>query len=95
MYEVYKNVLNKYKTANYTQNAPLMLFSSVGLPSKYGSWGLLDYMDQVAETPTHPKFQAVIDFNKGIWFYNKIIFKLNWNIKKLFTQKIKEVNKKS
>ena len=66
MYEIFKNVLNKYKAANYTQNAPLMLFSSIGLPSKYGSWGLLDYLDQVAETPTHPKFQAVIDFNKGI-----------------------------
>jgi hypothetical protein len=54
MYDVYKALLNRYKANNYTLNAPLMLFSSVGLPSKYGSWGLLDYMDQVAETPTHP-----------------------------------------
>jgi hypothetical protein len=65
MYDVYKNLLNKYKSSGLGTEAPLMLFSSVGLPSKYGSWGLLDYMDQVRETPTHPKFQAVIDFNKG------------------------------
>ena len=43
-----------------------MLFSSIGTPSKYGSWGLLDYLDQVAENPTHPKFKAVVDFNQGI-----------------------------
>lgn len=48
MYDVYKKLLNQYKAANYTLNAPLMLFSSIGLPSKYGSWGILDYMDQVA-----------------------------------------------
>jgi hypothetical protein len=40
-----------------------MLFSSVGLPSKYGSWGLLDYMDQVNEIETHPKFKAILSFN--------------------------------
>ena len=43
-----------------------MLFSSIGLPSKYGSWGLLDYLDQVAEEPTHPKWRAVLDFNLGM-----------------------------
>lgn len=66
MYDIYKRLLNKYKDSNFTLNAPLMLFSSIGAPSKYGSWGLLDYLDQVTETPTHPKFQAVIDFNLGI-----------------------------
>lgn len=66
MYDVYKKLLNKYKDSNYTTSAPTMLFSSIGLPSKYGSWGLLDYMDQVAENPTHPKFRAVVDFNQGI-----------------------------
>lgn len=40
-----------------------MLFSSIGLPSKYGSWGVLDYSDQVYENPTHPKFQAILDYN--------------------------------
>ncbi len=66
MYDVYKQLLNRYKNAGFVQNAPLMLFSSIGTPSKYGSWGLLDYLDQVSENPTHPKFQAVKDFNLGI-----------------------------
>jgi hypothetical protein len=65
MYDVYKTMLNTYKQNNLTATAPLMLFSSIGLPSKYGSWGLLDYLDQIGETPTHPKFQAVLDFNQG------------------------------
>lgn len=47
MYNIYKTLLNKYKSGNLGVEAPLMLYSSVGLPSKYGSWGLLDYMDQV------------------------------------------------
>ncbi len=65
MYDVYKTLLSSYKQNNLTATAPLMLFSSIGLPSKYGSWGLLDYLDQIEETPTHPKFQAVLDFNQG------------------------------
>jgi hypothetical protein len=40
-----------------------MLYSSIGLPSKYGSWGLLDYSDQISKNPTHPKFQAVLNYN--------------------------------
>jgi hypothetical protein len=63
MYDVYKNLLYAYKRNNFTKTAPLMLFSSIGLPSKYGSWGLLDYMDQIAENQTHPKFKAIVDFN--------------------------------
>ena len=66
MYDVYKQLLYAYKSKGFGQTAPLNLFSSIGSPSKYGSWGLLDYLDQVAETPTHPKFQAIIDFNQGI-----------------------------
>lgn len=66
MYDVYKKLLYTYKTNNFTKNAPTMLFSSIGLPSKYGSWGLLDYLDQVLETPTHPKFQAILDFNQNL-----------------------------
>lgn len=65
MYNVYKALLNTYKQNNLATTAPMNIFSSIGLPSKYGSWGVLDYLDQVAETPTHPKFQAIIDFNQG------------------------------
>lgn len=65
MYDVYKALLYRYKSNNYTINAPLNIFSSIGLPSKYGSWGVLDYLDQVNESPTHPKFQAILDFNQG------------------------------
>jgi hypothetical protein len=65
MYSIYKQLLYSYKNNGFISGAPLNLFSSIGLPSKYGSWGLLDYLDQVAETPTHPKFQAIIDFNQG------------------------------
>lgn len=43
-----------------------MLFSSFKLPSKYDSWGLLDYLDLFVKTQTHPKDQAVINFKKGI-----------------------------
>lgn len=65
MYSVYKQLLFLYKKNNYTRNAPMNIFSSIGLPSKYGSWGVLDYLDQVNEVPTHPKFQAIKDFNQG------------------------------
>ena len=65
MYDVYKKLLYEYKTSNFTLDAPMMLFSSIGLPSKYGSWGVLDYLDQVAETGTHPKWQAILDFNQN------------------------------
>lgn len=47
MYEIYKNLLYTYKQYNYSVSAPLMLFLSIGLPSKYGSWGVLDYLDQI------------------------------------------------
>lgn len=47
MYGVYKTLLQTYKQNNLMATAPLMLFSSIGLPSKYGSWGVLDYLDQI------------------------------------------------
>ena len=47
MYDIYKALLYKYKNSNYSQTAPLNIFSSIGLPSKYGSWGVLDYLDQI------------------------------------------------
>lgn len=65
MYDVYKQLLNTYKQNNLITTAPMNIFSGIGLPSKYGSWGILDYLDQINEVPTHPKFQAIIDFNQG------------------------------
>jgi hypothetical protein len=67
MKDIYKAVLNKLNSFGMMHNnAPTMLYSSIGAPSKYGSWGLLDYSDQINELPTHPKFAAVIEFNQGI-----------------------------
>ena len=62
---MYKKLLYEYRTSNFTLDAPMMLPSSIALPSKYGSWGVLDYLDQVVETPTHPKWQAILDFNQN------------------------------
>jgi hypothetical protein len=56
MKEIFKKVLSKYYSYDLGKSAPNMLFSSIGLPSKYGSWGLLDYSDQILENGTHPKF---------------------------------------
>lgn len=47
MYDVYKTLLNTYKSNGLFTTAPTMLFSSIGTPSKYGSWGMLDYLDQI------------------------------------------------
>lgn len=47
MYTIYKRLLNDYKSKGLATNAPLMIFSAIGLPSLYGSWGLLDYSDQI------------------------------------------------
>lgn len=63
METIYRLVLGRMESLGLIKNAPTMLFSSIGKPSKYGSWGLLDYSDQVYESPTHPKFQAVLDYN--------------------------------
>jgi hypothetical protein len=63
MQSIYRSVLAKMESFGLMKNAPTMLFSSIGLPSKYGSWGLLDYSDQIYENPTHPKFAAVIGYN--------------------------------
>lgn len=63
---IYGGILSKMRSFGLLKNAPTMLFNSVGNPTRYGSWGLLDYADQVTEQPTHPKFQAVLDYNTGI-----------------------------
>jgi hypothetical protein len=40
-----------------------VLFSSMGKPSKWGSWGLLESVDQDPETA--PKWQAVREYLSG------------------------------
>ncbi len=40
-----------------------MVFSSVGGPSKWGSWGVLEYQDQPIEDA--PKYRALVDFVKN------------------------------
>jgi hypothetical protein len=66
MKDIYRKILSNYYQNGLIQNgSTTMLFSSIGLPSKYGSWGVLDYADQINENPTHPKFQAILDFNSN------------------------------
>ncbi len=40
-----------------------MVFSSVGGPSKWGSWGILEFQNQPTEDA--PKYRAVVDFVKN------------------------------
>jgi hypothetical protein len=47
MYGIYKKLLYDYTSKGLGTTAPLNIFSAIGLPSKYGSWGVLDYSDQV------------------------------------------------
>jgi hypothetical protein len=47
MESIYSGLLGKMKNFGLIQNVPTMLFSSIGLPSKYGSWGIMDYLDQI------------------------------------------------
>lgn len=43
-----------------SSSLPYMQFSSVGLPSKYGSWGLLEFTGQEAHTA--PKYLALAEY---------------------------------
>ena len=66
MKTIYSNYLNMLKEKGLISiNSPSMIFSSIGLPSKYGSWGVLDYSDQVYESPSHPKFEAIKEFSNN------------------------------
>lgn len=47
MSAIYRSVLGRLESLGLIKNAPTMLFSSISQPSKYGSWGLLDYSDQI------------------------------------------------
>ena len=55
MYSLYTDMLNNWKKAGGTL---LMNFSDIGTPSKYGSWGALEHVNQ----STSPKYKALMDF---------------------------------
>jgi len=51
----------------FMENIPMFYFSSMGLPSKYGSWSVLEYMDQnVSTAPKYLGLQSYIDSQIGI-----------------------------
>jgi hypothetical protein len=58
MYDLYTELLNHWKTSGGTL---FMHFVDIASPSKWGSWGALEYVEQ----NTSPKYQALIDFNKN------------------------------
>ncbi len=55
MYSLYTEVLNNWKQAGGTL---FMHFSNIGTPTKYGSWGALEHVNQ----DTSPKYKALMDF---------------------------------
>jgi hypothetical protein len=59
MGELYKKHLNHW----FDNGGGLyVVFSNVGKPNKWGSWGVLEYQDQ--PTDKAPKYQALVDFIK-------------------------------
>jgi hypothetical protein len=58
MYEIYTQMLNDWKESG----GPLFNhFVDVATPSKWGSWGALEYVTQNGS----PKYNALIDFIKS------------------------------
>ncbi|HEY9629303.1 MAG TPA: cellulose-binding protein [Coleofasciculaceae cyanobacterium] len=55
MYEMYTKLLNSWKDEG---GSLFMHFSDIDEPSKWGSWGALEYVDQ----PNSPKYDALMDF---------------------------------
>lgn len=55
MYDAYSRYLNEWKNAG---GGLFMHFSDTGVPSKWGSWGALEYIDQNGS----PKYNALMDF---------------------------------
>jgi hypothetical protein len=55
MYTAYSTLLNSWKNSG---GSALVMFNYVGTYSKWGSWGLLEHIDD----STSPKYQAVRDF---------------------------------
>jgi hypothetical protein len=60
MRDIYLDFLTALKGFGFLDKYPVFHFASIGLPSKYGSWGLLEYMEQ--DPKTAPKYQAVMTF---------------------------------
>lgn len=57
MYDRYQEIMNNWKNSGGTL---MMHFVDVGTPTKFGSWGALEYLTQGSS----PKYDALIDFNK-------------------------------
>lgn len=55
MYDLYTELLNDWQKAG---GGLFMHFNDMGKPSKYGSWGALEYVEQKES----PKYNALIDF---------------------------------
>lgn len=55
MYGFYQQLLNDWKAVGGTL---FMNFSDIGKPSKWGSWGVLEHVDQTSS----PRYDALIDF---------------------------------
>jgi hypothetical protein len=68
MYDLYKLYIDVLNSVNLIdENRPLMHFSSCGIPTKYGSWGVIEYSGQpVSDTP---KYRALVDI---LTSYSKI-----------------------
>lgn len=57
LYELYISVLNNEGVMGGSRNTPLIHFSSCGTPTKYGSWGAIEYTGQ--SVATAPKYAAL------------------------------------
>jgi hypothetical protein len=60
MYDLYQQHLRHWTAAG---GGLYVAFSNVARPSKWGSWGTLEYQDQPLEE-AH-KFRAITDYIKG------------------------------
>ncbi|MFB2983478.1 cellulose-binding protein [Microseira sp. BLCC-F43] len=63
MYDLYKQLLNDWKKAGGTL---FMHLGDIGQPSKWGSWGALEYVEQNGS----PKYNALMEFinNNSCWW---------------------------
>ena len=55
MYDLYMELLNNWQESG---RGLFMHFSDIGKPSRHGSWGALEYLNQT----NSPKYNALIDF---------------------------------
>ncbi len=56
--EMYKTYLQLFKNWKQAGGTVFMHFSDIGKPTKWGSWGALEYLDQESS----PKFDALMNF---------------------------------